>query len=421
MSDPKTEILLKDTPTNSFSSPVNKEVYDYQKKVSDRQIAAGCPKPDYIFHDLKKPPTTFGPYLDIIYESTSSPELEKMIPLSKAINILVKKSMFNDTQVEGYDEIPTDIEKQKISYSDNSLAIILNQPLDQDNFQAICNFLRDVRQTAGFNYTTQDIVESYSERLSDYPKELSGYYIILDEISYYQHLLTQGISNITLDPPFSDYLTIVKTALSRFPDLIETSVSLLNHTENSDVIYDLGDPVDIASQEITNFQDGFLKRPFVIFNHGEEFLPFYMDTTIVSSLLGKIIDNAWKYGFVVDIESGEQYHPTIEVKVVRDDAEVVISVTDHGIGLTNPEIHKFNDSISAGRTMTAVDSGVEGKGEGLAGDRKLAIKSGIKVSVISTGADSSPVDTSNPKNYKDKFTCFSVRIPIRTENPSCKT
>jgi signal transduction histidine kinase len=101
----------------------------------------------------------------------------------------------------------------------------------------------------------------------------------------------------------------------------------------------------------------------------------HADASMLNRMLENLISNAIKYS---------DRHQTIDIDVRRQNASVLLSITDHGIGLTEEQKQRVFDRFY--RADPSRSSKVPGAGLGLAIVKRLADLQGIILSVQSTPA-----------------------------------
>jgi signal transduction histidine kinase len=104
-------------------------------------------------------------------------------------------------------------------------------------------------------------------------------------------------------------------------------------------------------------------------------LPITADRVKVQSVMLNLIGNAIKYS----PEGGE-----IEVRVGETDGQAEVSVTDHGIGLTERDAAMIFDKL--GRSEAALERGISGHGLGLFICRQIVHAHGGQIYARPTGA-----------------------------------
>jgi signal transduction histidine kinase len=136
------------------------------------------------------------------------------------------------------------------------------------------------------------------------------------------------------------------------------------------------EPVDAAAlvkEVVEEFRNGVATAGYEVVLSAAEAGPVHADREALTRALWNLLDNAVKYS---------PQHKTIDVSVARDNGRVVMSVSDHGLGIP-PEEHGaiFQEFV---RGQAARVSGVRGTGIGLAMVRHIVQAHGGEIRFTSS-------------------------------------
>ncbi|MEX2111258.1 MAG: ATP-binding protein, partial [Gemmatimonadaceae bacterium] len=141
------------------------------------------------------------------------------------------------------------------------------------------------------------------------------------------------------------------------------------------------EPVDAAAlvtEVVEEFRNGVATSGYEVVLSAADAGPVHADREALTRALWNLLDNAVKYS---------PEHKTIDVSVARDNGRVVMSVSDHGLGIP-PEEHGaiFQEFV---RGQAARVSGVRGTGIGLAMVRHIVQAHGGEIrftSIVGAGS-----------------------------------
>lgn len=152
-------------------------------------------------------------------------------------------------------------------------------------------------------------------------------------------------------------------------------------------------PTDIAqlvTQQIHNFEKSEVHKNARLRAHiPDDIPPLLVDGEALSQALNNLLDNAFKFS----LADGE-----VEIRVKKDEKNVVIQVADKGIGIPQDELDKIFDKFYQG--SNAVKHSAKGTGLGLTLVKHTAEAHGGNVSV---------------RSEVGKGSTFSLFLPIKKE------
>ncbi len=173
----------------------------------------------------------------------------------------------------------------------------------------------------------------------------------------------------------TEYGSYIETESRRLSQLINNILDF-SRIESGEKIYsfELGDLEDLLTDTLSTFRVRLRDHGLDIEYQGpEEPLPdLYMDTNAMDRAIGNLLDNAVKYSNDSSL---------ITVRMGRRDNEVVLSVTDRGIGIPADEHERIFDRFH--RVGTNLVHDVKGTGLGLSLVQHIARAHGGRASVIS--------------------------------------
>ncbi len=154
--------------------------------------------------------------------------------------------------------------------------------------------------------------------------------------------------------------------------------------------FELTDIAQLVTQQIQDFgknevQRGARIRAFI----PSDIPPLYVDREALTQVLNNLLDNAFKFS-PVDSE--------VEVRIKKDQQNVVIEVSDRGIGIPEDELGKVFEKFYQGRN--SVRQSAKGTGLGLTLVKHAAEAHGGKVLVRSNVGEGST---------------FSLTLPVKKE------
>ena len=173
----------------------------------------------------------------------------------------------------------------------------------------------------------------------------------------------------------TEYGSYIETESRRLSQLINNILDF-SRIESGEKIYsfELGDLEDLLTGTLATFQIRLREHGLDIEYDGtEEPLPdLYMDTNAMDRAIANLLDNAVKYS-----NDGS----LITTRLSSRDDEVVLSVTDRGIGIPSDEHERIFDRFH--RVGTNLVHDVKGTGLGLSLVQHITRAHGGRVSVIS--------------------------------------
>jgi signal transduction histidine kinase len=173
----------------------------------------------------------------------------------------------------------------------------------------------------------------------------------------------------------TEYGSYIETESRRLSQLINNILDF-SRIESGEKIYsfELGDLEDLLTDTLSTFRVRLRDHGLDIEYQGpEEPLPdLYMDTNAMDRAIGNLLDNAVKYS---------KDSSLITVRMGQRDDEVVLSVTDRGIGIPADEHERIFDRFH--RVGTNLVHDVKGTGLGLSLVQHIARAHGGRASVIS--------------------------------------
>jgi signal transduction histidine kinase len=186
-----------------------------------------------------------------------------------------------------------------------------------------------------------------------------------------------------------EYGSYIESESRRLTQLINNILDF-SRIESGRRVYNFepADLEEILAGTISSFSVRLRDKGFDITYHGpEDPLPeITVDANAIDRAVANLLDNAVKYS------DGDR---RIEVALTRADDEVVISVTDHGIGIPRDELERIFERFH--RVSTGLVHDVKGTGLGLSLVRHIAEAHGGRVTVDSeVGAGST----------------FTIRLPM---------
>ncbi|MBA3029785.1 MAG: HAMP domain-containing protein [Desulfobacteraceae bacterium] len=172
------------------------------------------------------------------------------------------------------------------------------------------------------------------------------------------------------------FLEIILRHVDRLNAIIEDLLSLSKierEKENEEIAFSKDDVVDILHTAITICQGKADEKNIHIDFHASEVLPALMDKTLLEQALVNILDNAVNYS---------HENSTIEVEAEGVEADIMIRIRDHGIGIPKEHLPRLFERFY--RVDKARSRKLGGTGLGLAIVKHIMEAHKGTVSAVST-------------------------------------
>lgn len=400
-----------DTPSvNDIIFARQKEIYDdpvNKKKFNLINLAV---------HDLKTPVANvvtglqvissigiedpWGYYQDI---GDAAQHTKNLLDALKFKNPTYREKFVNAQTVATGKEMDKDFDPSK-----NEVILAIISPYSEDNFQLVVNHLISERKSFDPGVDESALRESYVDIINRPENNHDLYYLYLSELSFYANKTIERVDNyphsdaFVSDDDSNEALTELTGGLYRNAHLIPGMISearelfLFDSIEPNLEATNINNLVNKCRSEIMELWNNNT-APISVDSPGP--VTFNTDQKILAWVIKSLIDNAVKYGVKKD---GDQIiRQPVDIKIDPRDDELVISVTDHGIGIEPDGLIKMNDTDpKPGRLVNGQKSGIPGTGFAIFRTKLLlADKLGGRLGVDSPGPD--------------QGSTFSIHLPRR--------
>ncbi len=373
-----------------------------------------------VFHDIKTPITAIqtasGLFRSIIEEYQLSNDFIGFINTELSNTKLISEGIGRLIGGVQYVRAETHSENQ---YPDNRVALCFATPFTRQSQEILIEYFVSARLSYDKDTNKDLLVEELSKVASNRKSENPAFDMFVHELRFFQSELSKKQKVISLgfssyrndnlrDPPLTEgqkrALEIISRNVNVFGKCLSDSLEIGMADKVPEIV--TIDPLNLLNELINNGLPGdpqeFISRLNII-NPSTTIQNINSDPVILSAALRNVILNSLKYGVQVDPKSNQIVSmPPVEIGFVQTKDQLVIKVTDHGIGIDPIDLPRFVQQNNPGRLLDAKRSPIEGTGFGLFFSRLALSKIGGKIDVESPG--------------KGMGSTFSIIVPRDSSN-----